>query len=127
MVPVRTLAALGPAPVTLPLPPPVPPPPPAKPKLGGDSSGTGTAPLLGDPTAADPDTTDVRIDESRPEGTGAIRSTIRDAARRGFASAPYAKVYKDYAAITEDVMHAEAVPLSKRYLVKRYFWSIRPE
>lgn len=127
MVPGRKLARLGPPPVSVPLPPTAPPPPKAKPGPGGDAFGTGTAPLVGDPTPANPDTTDVRVDEWRPEATGAIRSTIRDAARRGFASAPYAQVYKDYAAITDDVMHAENVPLSKRYLVKRYFYSIRPE
>jgi hypothetical protein len=137
------LARLDPPPAPPTVPPPPPPPLPKPPGTevcpnptdGGDGStskpsdqwGTGTASLFGPPTQADQPTTDVRVDGAPPDATGSIRSTIRDAARRGFASAPYAKVYQDYSSITEDVMHEEQLPLSHRYLVKKYFWAIRPD
>lgn len=142
MVPGRKMARLGPPPPPPVPPPPPPPPPPANPGGPGtepadgghghghepsDHWGTGAAALFGVPTPPDPATADVRVDGDPPDATGSIRSTIRDAARRGFASTPYAHVYQDYAAITEHVMHAEAIPLSHRYLVKKYFWAIRPE
>jgi hypothetical protein len=43
-----------------------------------------------------------------------------------FHGASYAEVFVEYAAVIEEVMHAEAVPTTHRWLVHRYFDRIRP-
>jgi hypothetical protein len=48
------------------------------------------------------------------------------AARHGFAVAGYVRVHAEYAANAEEVMRAERVPSTHRYLVQRYFDAIRP-
>jgi hypothetical protein len=54
------------------------------------------------------------------------RETVRSAAKHGFAGAPYRRVYAEYEAIVGDVMHAEQVPGTRRYVIERYFDRIRP-
>lgn len=81
--------------------------------------------LLGDPRRLD-----VRLRSTRvvgKEGAGPTRSeTILGSAERGFASAPYRKVYQDYTAVAEEVMSRERVPPGYRFYVKRYFQLIKP-
>ncbi len=61
------------------------------------------------------------------DGAGPSRAeVIGAAAGRGFASRGYARMFADYAAAVEDALGATAVPEGKRYLVRRYFDSIRP-
>ena len=61
------------------------------------------------------------------DGAGPGRAeVIGTAAGRGFASPGYARTFNDYAAAVEDALGATAVPEGKRYLVRRYFDSIRP-
>lgn len=54
------------------------------------------------------------------------REAVLVAARAGFASVPYRKVYADYHRAVEDTLHAEQVPSSYRYVVSRYFYKIQP-
>jgi hypothetical protein len=55
------------------------------------------------------------------------RETVLGAARHGFAAAAYVHVYAEYAEAVEEVMHAEQVPTTHRFVVLRYFDWIRPQ
>jgi hypothetical protein len=60
-------------------------------------------------------------------GRGPTRSQIiLDAADRGFAEAPYRKVYGDYRDHAESVIARDEVPPGYRFYVRRYFQLIRP-
>ena len=93
---------------------------------GGDSAGTQHDPnLLGNPTQLDAKRRLTKV--TGKEGAGPTRSeTILGAAERGFASAPYRQVYKDYTGVSEQVMSKERVPPGYRFYVKRYFQMIKP-
>lgn len=60
-------------------------------------------------------------------GSGPTRSdVIAGAARGGFASAPYRKVYADYRAHAEQLISRDEVPAGHREYVRRYFALIAP-
>ena len=60
-------------------------------------------------------------------GAGPTRSeVIEAAARRGFATRDYVRVFSDYQPVVEESLTAAAVPEGRRYLVRRYFQLIRP-
>jgi hypothetical protein len=62
------------------------------------------------------------------DGAGPTRAqVIQSAARRGFAHAPYQRIYGDYQAAVEESLDASAVPPGRRYIVRRYFQLIRPQ
>ena len=93
---------------------------------GGDGIGNQHDPnLLGNPTELGGKRRLTKI--TGKEGAGPTRSeTILGASERGFASAPYRKVYVDYAGVSEQVMSKERVPPGYRFYVKRYFQMIKP-
>jgi hypothetical protein len=93
---------------------------------GGDGVGNQHDPnLLGSSTQLDGKRRLTKV--TGKEGAGPTRSeTILGAAERGFASAPYRKVYKDYTGVAEQVMSKERVPPGYRFYVKRYFQMIKP-
>jgi hypothetical protein len=84
---------------------------------GGDPLGAGSTP----PTRG-------REREARVRsGAGPTRSeVIESAARRGFASSDYVRVFSDYQPVVEESLAAAAVPEGRRYVVRRYFQLIRP-
>ena len=92
----------------------------------GDGIGSQHDPnLLGSPTELNGKRRLTKI--TGKEGAGPTRSeTILGASERGFASAPYRKVYVDYAGVSEQVMSKERVPPGYRFYVKRYFQMIKP-
>jgi hypothetical protein len=51
---------------------------------------------------------------------------IAGAGERGFAAAPYRRVYEDYRAAEEDALDSTAIPPGRRHVVRRYFQLIRP-
>lgn len=58
---------------------------------------------------------------------GPTRSqVIRGAARGGFATAAYRRVYGDYRAHAEQLIERDDVPPGYRYYVRRYFQLVRP-
>jgi hypothetical protein len=60
-------------------------------------------------------------------GAGPNRSeVIESAARRGFATRDYVRVFTDYQPVVEESLSAAAVPEGRRYVVRRYFQLIRP-
>lgn len=60
-------------------------------------------------------------------GEGESRSeVIITAAERGFASAPYRDVYRDYHEHAEQAMQRDELPQEYEYYVRRYFALIRP-
>jgi hypothetical protein len=60
-------------------------------------------------------------------GAGPNRSeVIASAARRGFATRDYVRVFGDYQPVVEESLSAAAVPEGRRYVVRRYFQLIRP-
>lgn len=98
---------------------------------GGDRPGASGAgnqhdpKLLGDVTQIDSKRRLTRV--TGKEGKGPTRSeTILGAAEKGFATAPYRRVYSDYTAVSEQVMSKERVPPGYRFYVKRYFQMIKP-
>ena len=93
---------------------------------GGDGIGKQHDPnLLGSPTQLDGKRRLTKV--TGKEGAGPTRSeTILGASERGFASAPYRKVYTDYTGVAEQVMSKERVPPGYRFYVKRYFQMIKP-
>jgi hypothetical protein len=65
--------------------------------------------------------------EGRDTGQGSSRSeVIHGAAERGFASARYTKVYREYHAVAEEALGKDEIPGGYRFYVKRYFQLIRP-
>lgn len=92
----------------------------------GDSYGDGHDPnLMGDPTARYGKTVEQRLRGAPGQGPSR-RETILTAAKRGFATTSYKKVYAEYQKIVEEVMNAEKVPQGYKYYVKRYFQRIKP-
>ena len=71
-------------------------------------------------------TADVALASPSPHGPSSRRETIAAAARAGFSSVAYKKVYADYRRVVEDTLHAERVPAGYRDVVARYFFAIRP-
>jgi hypothetical protein len=107
--------------------PPPPPPPPVPPEPGMcQAPGTVHDPdLFGPRTDPDEPTKDQRIQASS-EGATSRREAVLSAAKEGFSGTPYRRVYAEYLDIVEEVMTAEKVPPSHRYLIDRYFDRIRP-
>jgi hypothetical protein len=93
---------------------------------GGDRPGDQHDPnLLGNPTQIDSQRRLTRV--YGKEGSGPTRSeTILGAAQKGFATEPYRHVYRDYSAVSEQVMSQQRVPPGYRFYVKRYFQMIKP-
>jgi hypothetical protein len=93
---------------------------------GGDRPGDQHDPnLLGNPTQIDAKRRLTRV--YGKEGAGPTRSeTILGAAEKGFAAQPYRRVYRDYSAVSEQVMSRQRVPPGYRFYVKRYFQMIKP-
>jgi hypothetical protein len=61
------------------------------------------------------------------DGAGPTRAAVIEAAaRRGFATSDYVRVYGDYAPVAEEAIASAAVPEGRRYVVRRYFQLIRP-
>lgn len=61
------------------------------------------------------------------DGAGPTRAQVIDAAaRRGFATGDYVRVYDDYAPVAEEAIAGADVPDGRRYVVRRYFQLIRP-
>lgn len=64
---------------------------------------------------------------ARDTGEGQSASeTILTAAERGFSSASYQRLYRDYETVAEEVMQSEDVPPGHKRHVQRYFELIRP-
>jgi hypothetical protein len=128
--PVSAAQVDPPEPGTIPPPPPQAAPPTPPPPPGPQpSTGPGVAPgddLLGLPDYRMHASKDVALAGDPPHATGTRKQTISDAARRGFASAPYREIFEEYEPANEEVLHAENVPAGQRYIVKRYFYAIRP-
>jgi hypothetical protein len=60
-------------------------------------------------------------------GAGPTRAeVIESAARRGFATSDYVRVFGDYAPAAEEAIATADVPEGRRYVVRRYFQLIRP-
>jgi hypothetical protein len=94
---------------------------------GGDTWGVGHDDNLeGDSTAMTGNTKDADVQGQQGKDGGSTRETILAAARKGFASQGYRKVYADYQRIVEEVMRTEKLPSSYKYYVKRYFAKIHP-
>jgi hypothetical protein len=113
-------------------PPPLPPPPPPPPNPGqcrpDGATGIGALhdpELAGPPSRTEQPVRDLRVSGS-DEGATTRRQTVKSAAQHGFASRAYQRVYVEYTSIVEDVMRAEQVPPSHRYVIERYFDRIRP-
>jgi hypothetical protein len=104
--------------------PPAPPPPPAPGMC--EAPGTVHDPdLFGPRTDLDDPTKDERI-QAPSEGATSRRETVLSAAKEGFSGTPYRRVYAEYLDVVEEVMTAEKIPPSHRYLIERYFDRIRP-
>ncbi len=116
-------------------------------ELGGAGPGSaelelpGSTQVVGDsqPKASDEHDTrrlgnatdlDSELRDSQVAGTiskGPARSeVILDAADRGFATAPYRKVYSEYRSHAEEALDKEDIPAGYRFYVRRYFQLIRP-
>jgi hypothetical protein len=98
-------------------------------ELGGDrGNGIGNqhdANLLGDATSLDGKRHATSVEGQ--QGAGPSRSqTILGSAQKGFSSTSYKNVYRDYTAVSEEVMQKEKVPPGYRFYVKRYFQLIKP-
>lgn len=77
-----------------------------------------------------PSTRTRRYDDQTLSGEQSVGPTrsqvIAGAARRGFASASYRKVYGDYRAHADALIERDEIPEGYRFYVQRYFQLIRP-
>jgi hypothetical protein len=96
------------------------------PQQPSNSWGTGEDPnLMGDPTQLNAKKKNEDLTGIHGQGVSR-RETILTAAKKGFATRAYKKVYADYKKVVEEVIAAEKVPQGYKYYVKRYFQRIKP-
>jgi hypothetical protein len=92
----------------------------------GDGIGDSSDPnLMGDATDLAAKKKDEDVNGVHGKGPSR-RETIITAAKKGFATTSYKKVYADYRKLVEEVMSTEKVPQGYKYYVKRYFQGIKP-
>ncbi|MBL4635211.1 MAG: hypothetical protein JKY56_15195 [Kofleriaceae bacterium] len=94
-------------------------------KPGGKEYGDGHDPnVMGKSTPKGGNITDESLQGVRGKGPS-TRETILTAAKKGFASRSYKKVFARYKTIVEEDIKAEKVPSGYKYYVKRYFQKIK--
>ncbi len=91
----------------------------------GEGIGDAHDPRMGDATRIGAEHRSLRLDGQ--DSVGPTRSeVILSASQQGFATRGYRRVFRDYQALVEEVLHAEEVAPGQRQQVKRYFELIRP-
>jgi hypothetical protein len=97
-----------------------------KPGLGDSIGNENGPPVLGPETLKRAQFHNEELHGDPGEGVSR-RQTIKDAARHGFATRPYARVYAEYRSVLEEVLSSEHVPQGYRTAVKLYFARIHPQ
>jgi hypothetical protein len=97
---------------------------------GGGAEGAGAGDqhdptMLEDPTRLNSRAQNTRVEGQQSDGPSRSE-VILGAADRGFANAPYRRVFTDYSEHAEEILERDQVPPGYRFYVRRYFQLIRP-